>query len=214
MNCSDSLAGMDAYLDGDLDSPAARQLERHAAECEACGRRLRHARRVRTALARLPLEAASAGFTDRAIEQAVGHGSYAAQAGPRRVAAALAAALVIGVGALIYTGLPVNGPGLSPERSLPTVSLRIEERRTVNLVFASDSALDDVSLTVDLPAGVELAGFEGMRRVRWRTRLQAGRNVLPLDLLALDGGGGELTAFLRHGDDEKIFRVNLSVAAG
>ena len=90
----------------------------------------------------------------------------------------------------------------------------MSESHTVNLVFASADALDDVSLTVDLPEGVQLSGYENRRQVQWNTRLQAGKNVLPLELVAVDGRGGQLVARLRHSDKEKIFTVNVTIIPG
>jgi hypothetical protein len=43
------------------------------------------------------------------------------------------------------------------------------------------------------------------------TSLTAGKNVLPLTLIATSPHGGELMATLRHDGDDKTFRVNVTV---
>ena len=61
----------------------------------------------------------------------------------------------------------------------------------MNLVFSSAEALDSATLTVTLPAGVELEGFPGQSEITWETSLAEGRNLLPLRLIAVAPAGGE-----------------------
>jgi hypothetical protein len=133
---------------------------------------------------------------------------------PRIVAAGFVAAFSASIVTLIYTGLMVGAPNRDADEVLPVIAMSLVEPRTVNLVFDADMALDDVSLRVDLPRGIELLGYEGERQVRWSTHLQAGKNVLPLQLRATDALGGFLTARLRYEDEEKVFRINVSVSDG
>ena len=102
--------------------------------------------------------------------------------------------------------LPLNA-------SYPTVAMAVDETRTVNLVFASSSAMDDVSMVITLPAGVELRGHEGEQQVSWTTRLAAGNNILPLTLMASAPTTGQLVARLKRGEREKVFRVYVAVNA-
>lgn len=112
---------------------------------------------------------------------------------------------------VIFTGLWVRSPGArAPETT--AVTLAIGEPRSVNLVFDSPAQVGDVELTVDLPLGVELVDRPGERRAVWHTTLASGSNALPLTVVARSGPGGELAALLRHGDERKIFVVELAVA--
>jgi len=81
----------------------------------------------------------------------------------------------------------------------------------VNLVFASTEALNAATLTVSLPDGVELAGFPGQREITWETNLNAGKNLLPLTLIALTPTGGEVLARLQHKDRDRTFRLQIQV---
>ena len=89
--------------------------------------------------------------------------------------------------------------------------MTLEEPRTLNLVFSSATALANATMTVVLPQGVEVEGFAGQREITWMTSLTAGKNVLPLTLIATSPQGGELVATLRHEDDDRSFRVRVTV---
>jgi hypothetical protein len=111
---------------------------------------------------------------------------------------------------VVLTGLYVRSPRTrAPET--PAVTLTIGETRTINLVFGSRAALEDVELTVDLPPGIELAMHPGERRVTGRAALAGGANALPLTLVARSGGGGQLAARLRQGDQQKVFVVDVTI---
>ena len=113
---------------------------------------------------------------------------------------------------VIFTGLYVRSPSARRAPEPAAVTLTIGEPRSINLVFASRTALEDVEFTVDLPAGIELENDPGRQRVVGRTSLAAGDNVLPLDVVARSGRGGALAARLRHGGGQKTFVVDLTVA--
>ena len=89
--------------------------------------------------------------------------------------------------------------------------MALEEPRTVNLVFSSATELNDAVLTVNLPAGIEIEGFAGQREITWVTTLQAGKNILPLRLIATTPHGGELLARLEHDNRDRTFRIRVNV---
>ena len=94
---------------------------------------------------------------------------------------------------------------------MPTITMALEEPRTINLVFSSATVLNDATLTVLLPEGVELAGFEGQREITWVTSLKKGKNLLPLRLIATVPTEGVLLATLKHGEDDRVFRLRVKV---
>jgi hypothetical protein len=112
---------------------------------------------------------------------------------------------------VVMTGLSVRSPSARRTAEAPAVMLAIGEPHTINLVFDARAALADVEFTVDLPLGIELAEHAGERRVTGRAKLTAGNNALPLTVVARSGRGGQLAARLRHGDDQKVFVVDLNV---
>ena len=117
------------------------------------------------------------------------------------VAAALALWIVSGV---FFPANEVTAP------TVPSVTMALEQPRTLNLVFSSAIALDNATMTVMLPDGIEIDGFAGQREITWRTSLNEGRNILPLTLIASSPVSGELLATLQHGEDSKTFRLKVT----
>lgn len=211
MTCTRMQTDLDALLDGEVDAAAARALERHAAGCADCQRALERARLVRAALRALPVPEPRADFFAAAMRRAR-DSNVAAPRHNRRthVLAGIGGALAAGIAALAVLAL-----WQPPERDaggLAVVTLSVSESRTVNLVFAAERVLDDVSLTVELPPGVEVQGHEGRRELTWRTDLKAGNNVLALPLVAVGAGGGPLVAELRSGAEQKQFVVTIDIS--
>ena len=112
---------------------------------------------------------------------------------------------------VILTGLYVRSPSSRRAPETPAVTLTVGETRTINLVFGTRAALEDVELTVDLPQGIELAMHPGERRVTGRAALVGGDNALPLTLVARSARGGQLAARLRRGSEQKVFVVDITV---
>jgi hypothetical protein len=112
---------------------------------------------------------------------------------------------------VILTGLAVRSPATRRAPENQAVTLAVAEPHTVNLLFTSRTQLDGVRFTVDLPAGIEMNGKAGVRRISWSAPLAAGNNLLPLTLVARAGGGGQLAAQLQHGGSHKTFVVDVAV---
>jgi len=147
-------------------------------------------------------------FYDRAIARAVQEGTkmqrkrWIMTGFGGAVAAALALWIVSGV---FFTTPDTSGP------AVPSVTMALEQAQTLNLVFSSATTLNDATMTVILPEGIEVDGFAGQREITWMTSLKEGRNILPLTLIATSSSGGEVLATLRHEDDDKTFRLRVVV---
>jgi anti-sigma factor RsiW len=213
MNCNDIQERLDDFLDGELAPALSDELGAHVGECTLCRSRLAHAQMLTSALRQLPVDGPSDGFEERVLQRAA-EGSPAKPRAPLFAVGGFAAAVAASVLtiALILAGPSV--PSSDNAGEFPVVDVTVDQPQTVNLVFASNSAIDDVSLVVELPEGVEIAGYAGRREVLWRTSMQAGKNVLPLELVARESVSGELVARLQHGDMERTFRIFVSAAAG
>jgi len=157
-----------------------------------------------------PMPAASTAFYDQALARATHEGT-------RRqrnrwlmtgFGSAVAAGLVLWLIGGFFLATPVV-PVADP--NIPGVTMTLEEPQTINLVFASASALDSAMLTVTLPDGIELAGFPGQREIAWRTSLKEGKNILPLELIAVSPIGGEVLARLEHNNRDRTFRLRVEV---
>lgn len=211
MDCKDVTEKLDDYMDRGLDQATAEAISSHAESCETCRTVIERERELRELLKDYPVPRAQAGFYDRALVRAAHRGG--ARQRNRWLLTGFGSAVAAGLAAWVVFGLLLNAPQ-TPDAgaSIPGVTIALEEARTVNLVFASATALDTATLTVSLPVGIELVGFPGQREITWETSLREGRNLLPLTLVALTPTGGELLARLQHNDRERTFRLRVDVS--
>ena len=158
-----------------------------------------------------PMATAETGFYDQALARATHEGSRRQR--NRWVMTGFASAIAAGLVLWFIGGTFLMTPNLpQPDNSIPGIAMTLEEPRTVNLVFASATALDSATLTVSLPDGIELAGFPGQTEITWQTSLVEGKNFLPLELIALSTAGGEVLARLEHDDRDRTFRLRIDVS--
>ena len=158
-----------------------------------------------------PMTDATAGFYDRALARATHDGTRRQR--NRWLMTGFGSAIAAGIVLWFIGGFFLTTPtSPAPDAAIPGIVMTLEEPRTVNLVFASKTALDTATLTVSLPDGIELAGFPGQKEITWQTSLTEGRNLLPLELIALTPAGGEVLARLEHDDRGRTFRLRVDIS--
>ena len=213
MTCKQLKEQFDDYVDGNLDKADTARLEQHVACCEACQELIDREQRLKDALREYgdsSVPTPDATFYDQALARAAHVGNQQQQ--KHWWLKGFGSAVAAGVALWIIGGMLPGSPEIGdPGSTIPAISMVLEEPRTINLVFSSAKALEDATLTVSLPQGVELAGFPGQREITWTTSLSAGRNVLPLKLIASSPQGGEILATLQHENDDKTFRLRVTV---
>ncbi len=157
-----------------------------------------------------PAPEAPAGFYEQALARATHEGSRRQR--NRWIMTGFGSAVAAGIALWFVGGFFFATPEATiSEPQIPGITMTLEEPRTVNLVFASATALDSAMLTVTLPDGLELAGFPGQREIKWQTSLNEGKNFLPLTLIAVSPMGGEVLARLEHNDRNRTFRLRIEV---
>lgn len=156
-----------------------------------------------------PVPAADAGFYEQALVRATHEGSRRQR--NRWMLTGFGAAIAATIAVWVVGGLLLGGPKAPDTAPIPGVTIALAAPRTVNLVFASATALDTATLTVSLPEGIELDGFPGQREISWETSLNEGKNLLPLTLVAVGSSGGELLARLEHDNRDRTFRLRVDV---
>ena len=214
MSCTHISEKLDDYMDGALDEAEIASLDEHIESCDSCRQTVESEQGLRGLLKDYPVPAPDAAFLDRALAQA-SHVSTLVNTKSQRnrwIMTGFGGAIAAGLIAWIIGGMLLQTPDLpDPAASIPGVTMALEEPRTVNLVFSSATDLNDAVLTVNLPAGIEIEGFAGLREITWMTSLQAGKNILPLRLIATTPHGGELLARLEHDDRNRTFRIRVNV---
>jgi len=156
-----------------------------------------------------PAPAADAGFYEQALVRTTHEGSRRQR--NRWLLTGFGAALAATIAVWVVGGTLLGSPEVPNAAPIPGVTIALAEPRTVNLVFASASALDMATLTVLLPDGIELDGFPGQHEITWETSLNEGKNLLPLTLVATGSTGGELLARLEHDNRDRTFRLRVDV---
>jgi hypothetical protein len=158
-----------------------------------------------------PMANATAGFYDQALARATHEGTRRQR--NRWVVTGFGSAIAAGMVLWLIGGFFLTTPNLpEPDASIPGIAMTLEEPRTINLMFASESAMASATLTVTLPDGIELAGFPGQREIAWETSLVEGKNYLPLELIALTPVGGEVLARIEHENRDRTFRLRIEVS--
>lgn len=158
-----------------------------------------------------PMAEAATGFYDQALLRATHEGTRRQR--NRWLMTGFGSAVAAGLAIVAISSLFFSTPDTTGiDTNIPGVTMALAEPQTVNLVFSSAEALDTATLTVLLPAGVELQGFPGQSEISWETSLAEGRNLLPLNLIALTPAGGEVLARLEHNDRDRTFRLRVEVS--
>jgi hypothetical protein len=199
---------LDDYMDGMLDDAEKLTLDEHLRSCDACRRVVESERRLRTLLKDHPVPAADATFFEQALAKATHVGTSRQR--NRWIMTGFGGAIAAGLIAWFVGGALIQSP-TNPAATISGVTMALEEPRTVNLVFSSATKLDNAILTVSLPPGIEVEGFTGQQEITWMTSLQAGKNILPLKLIATTTHGGELLATLEHENRDRTFRIRVTV---
>jgi len=214
MKCTDIQKYLDDYLDDAMSLGEQKAVESHIEECALCQQAVEEYRAVRQALRSLPVEQASPDFEANVFAEVRDH--YGKRNGRRfdnRFVAGFATAMVASL-ALWFTST-VYSPQFDeqlPQSGPQVINLAMNQARTVKLLFDAPTDLAGVTLTVELPENIELAGYAGQKQLVWQTNLNKGQNILALPVIAIGNGQGELVAQLNYGDKTQRFRIVLKTA--
>ncbi|PPI82539.1 anti-sigma factor [Marinobacter maroccanus] len=215
MSCNEIRVDLPAYINNELSARDRERVQQHIAACPACSERLASERALNRALQeQFSVPAPSPDFHNRVLSSARSAANPNSGWSHGALGSAIAAALALGIG-LGFLFQPDNVTDntvpdvASSENAAENPASGIAEpvEKTVRLAFRSGEALENVTLTLELPPNVELASWPGHRELSWKVSLNAGENVLSLPLKLLFPGAGELVARLDTGDRQKTFRA-------
>jgi len=210
MYCLDVQRQLDDYLDGHLPASEQAAIDAHLQICTACRLRVGQARNMLLALHTMMPIQPRPGYAERVL------GSLprtAADTLPRRgIALWFGAGFATAMVALLGLWLVLAMPALDTGKNVAMVSLHVtpQQVRKVDLLFNSPVHIQQATLRIELPAGVELAGYANRRVLQWRTELKPGSNRLTLPLTATGSShGGVLTATLSQNGKHRVFRLRI-----
>lgn len=220
MQCHELTEHIDDWCDERLDAAQAEACARHLDHCADCRLRLQAEQRCREVMASMPVPEPDEAFEQRMLAGATGGRNSRSWSSPM-VGTAMAACLAVGlmVGQWMGAGDP-SQQGAGPDNRVaqeevasewgldePVAPVADETVETVRLAFSAGEPMKDVTLTLEMPAHMELASFPGERTVSWQVNLEKGQNLLSLPVRNLFPGQGELVAHLDDGERRKTFRT-------
>ncbi|MEX1033783.1 MAG: hypothetical protein WDZ30_10530 [Cellvibrionaceae bacterium] len=222
MQCADIKSQLEALQEG---RPQPDAIAAHLQRCAGC-REYAGDLRLQRLLRTMPLREPEADFDKRILTAAL-----STQSGTRSSATysstttigrsdvgwmAVAAGLVLAV----LVGLQLQRAAVDP-RGVATGPLQVQvnELEPVQVMLNSDRALQNVTLTVELPSHIALQGYADLQRLQWTSNLTIGGNklVLPVqyreDVISQmndsEIGNTEILIALEHEGRRKQFRVPL-----
>jgi anti-sigma factor RsiW len=208
MNCDQFRHNLDPYLDGELDTALRLALDSHSVECEICSALRSRKEALRRTLRSIPVPQPDAGFLDSIVEETII--STHRNETRFRATAGIGGAIAAGIVAWLVLVLPADLP-TQHEATIETVSITMNVEKTFRLTFESKHELQAAAISVQLPDGVEIVGYEGRDSVRWKTTVKAGTNILELPVVVRSGNGGAILARLEHEGKQKTFEFAVRV---
>lgn len=208
MPCNELSRQLDDFMDGALTARASEALTRHVESCADCQAVHAAERSLRSSLARLPVDAPSPDYYERALAFAR---RQRRRNDPRRSSRFGSFALAAVATMVIAIGVATLSDRIAPSASIPEVTIALEAESSVNLVFSTATALADATVSLELPDGIEVVGHPGKRELAWTTDLRPGKNALRLPLVARIAVNDELIARVRHDGEESEFRMRVRV---
>ena len=208
MPCKRIVERLDAYLDGDLEAGEALALREHLSACDDCARTHASETQLREDLKRLPVAEPRPDFFATALAVATRRRRHGDRRGRSRWtfwSGAIAASLCVWLASALLGRID------APSAHAPEVTIAVDTTRPVNLVFSAAHELTDARVSLELPTGLEVAGFEGRKEISWTTDLHEGKNVLRVPLIAHAPMTDLLVARLDHFSGTKTFRLKVRV---
>jgi len=200
---------LDPFLDDELEAALLTEFQAHSKDCNDCTELLGRKNDLRQALKSMPLPPPEDGFLESVVEQAL----VTTHRNEKRfwTSAGLGGAIAAGVIGWMVLMLPADLPQGIDQLPLDTVTISLNVEKTIKLTFESTRELQAAKLTLQLPAGVEIVGYEGRSSVRWTTTVKPGTNILELPIIVRSGNGGSILARVEHEGKQQSFKFVVTV---
>lgn len=209
MHCEDTQRQLDDYLDGNLPIARHDAISGHLQHCAGCRQKFEQAQQLLLALHTMPVAPPRAGYAQRVL-------GFLSMPTPKpdvrpRIPLWFGAGFATAMLAVVAVWFMLSLPSQQPVETVSAITLHVvpEQVHTVALVFNSPDHIQQATLRIELPAGIELSGYAQRHVLQWQTELKRGSNRLSLPLIAKGNIGGTLTATLSHQGKTRTFKVNI-----
>lgn len=204
MNCSHVQAHLDDYIDDILTLNEQYQVAAHLQQCSDCRFDYEQRQTLQRQLKDIsvpPLRPEFVARVSASLRPEVNNQRRVFMAG---FGSAVAAGLII--------ALLVANPFFKPRQDIGLVTVQVSPNalQKVNLVFNSPRAVTQATMSIELPANVELAGYPGKHRLTWTTTLQRGSNRLQLPLILRNRQAARVVTRISRDGKDKTFYLNLT----
>ena len=210
MNCKQTRINKDDYLDRTLSTEEAHKVQQHLHECPECRADFQRDEEIMAALRELPVPPPSPDFVQRSFAKAKArHKKQQRKQAMPYLGGAIAACLAF----WLIVATPVNQgvPPVKPTASSQAINIKINDERLVQVVVRAPRDLVAADVMIELPSQLEMAGFPGLKEIRWNTNLKKGKNLLSLPLVAKSEGTAELKTHITHENKSKILSLVMQV---
>lgn len=210
MHCNDFDIAIDDWLDRTLNDRALDAVEQHLAQCSRCRERADRAQALQAQLRALPTPAMPEDLPERLLGGEV-RGKMSRYGRGFAIAASLCLAVTAALMLDQRDARQTDSAVAENVNVLPQqwVSLAVAEPRNVRLALSAAADLENATLTIVLPDGVEFQGHPGRRQLSWTASLRQGENRLVLPLIATARRDSELVLRIEHGDKYREMRVGI-----
>jgi hypothetical protein len=164
-------------------------------------------------LRRMPVPPPRDGFVDQALAQATARSSrHDSNSRSKTAFARWETWMGAAVGAAVAaTATMIVMRPSTPSTPAPSITLAMNETRNVDVLIDSERLLEDATIKVATTGAVELDGLDDAREVQWQARLERGRNVLSLPVIARTAGTADLIAVIEHGGRTQRVAIRMLV---
>lgn len=201
---------MDDFLDRTLSTEKTFELQHHLHDCSLCSKKFRQESELLAALRALPVPPPSNDFVKRSCATArLRHKKQQVKKAIPLWGGAVAACFALWIilaGPFSQTTPPGQPPGHQ------AINIRINQQRLVQVIVDAPRDMLQADVVIELPPQVEVAGFPGLREIRWNTNLRKGKNLLSLPLIAKSEGIAELITHINHENKSKMLSLVMNIS--
>lgn len=202
MNCNQVEHLLHDYIEGDLSEALQKAVTKHRKSCSTCNDAYEKSVHINLLLKEMPVPPPSEGFVDRVLKKATQDADKPKPGIYTMVAGAVAAGFAVW---FVVASVLFSSP-VTTQNNMYSVTVN-SEVKTVKVAINSETAFDDVQMSVELSPNLEIAGYGNRTSINWGTRLKKGVNVINLPVVGLAIGEGQITTRIKMNGKEKVMHI-------